>query len=205
MPLTGFGNSKPVRLRYHEVVTIDAPVSGVQILNFAANGLFDPNISGIGHGPAGFTQWSARYSHYTVIGSKIRVRPIANAAADSVTTPSYVGVITTADPSQLSGLAPEKIIENRLGQHIVAGNFRNQGDRGHGACRAYFSARKFFGNRNPIAEQGYKGTPSTNPSELAHFLIWAGYIVATDNPSQLFVEVDIEYSAVFTEPNTIPN
>ena len=47
-----------------DVGAVGIPASYV----FSANGLYDPNITGIGHQPRGFDQLMALYDHYVVIG-----------------------------------------------------------------------------------------------------------------------------------------
>ena len=44
---------------------------------FRANGLYDPDRTGTGHQPFGYDEWSPIYDHFTVVGSRITVYPLA--------------------------------------------------------------------------------------------------------------------------------
>lgn len=203
MPLSGFGTSKTVRMRYRDIITLDAGLAIPALYDFRANSVFDPDVALGGHQPMGFDQWATHYQHYTVIGSKIKVRPIANGGADSVTTPCYYGCVLAAQSSSISGLSVSALLEQRLGRHGVAGNFRQQGTTTQPWVKQYFSARKFFRNRNPTGQSQLSAQVTTNPSELAHFLIWCGGILASDDPSLLHFEVEIDYITVFWEPKQL--
>ncbi len=46
---------------------------GVPVRIYSANGLYDPDVTGIGHQPRGFDQIKTMYDHYHVLQSKITV------------------------------------------------------------------------------------------------------------------------------------
>ena len=58
-------------LLYSDQITLNPAAGTVSKHVFSANGLFDPNITGVGHQPRGFDQYMALYNHYTVIGARI--------------------------------------------------------------------------------------------------------------------------------------
>lgn len=63
------------RLRYSEVVTL-LPTTGVPApYIFRANGIFDPNQSGVGHQPYGHDTLASIYNHYQVVSSIITMTP----------------------------------------------------------------------------------------------------------------------------------
>lgn len=66
-----------VVMRYTESVIIpDVTVAGVvSHYLFRANGIYDPNFTGIGHQPMGHDQWSNIYNHYQVIESTCTIKP----------------------------------------------------------------------------------------------------------------------------------
>jgi len=69
----GFPNTILTTLRYCDffVMTSGAGVISTQV--FAANGLFDPDITGTGHQPMYRDTYAGIYNNYVVIGSKITV------------------------------------------------------------------------------------------------------------------------------------
>jgi len=64
-----------VRMRYSEVVAIDATVGFPGHYLFLANSIYDPNYSGTGHQPMGRDTYATLYNHYRVASSKITVTP----------------------------------------------------------------------------------------------------------------------------------
>lgn len=69
----GFPNSIITKLRYCDQVRVTSTAGAVNGYVFAANGIFDPDISATGHQPLFRDQFAAVYDQYTVIGSKITV------------------------------------------------------------------------------------------------------------------------------------
>jgi len=60
-------------LRYSTNLTLASTAGAVTTYVFAANGLFDPDITGTGHQPMGFDQMMVQYNHYCVAAAKIKV------------------------------------------------------------------------------------------------------------------------------------
>lgn len=61
------------KLVYSEEIAINAGAGTTGQYVFSMNGMWDPDISGVGHQPRGFDQLLAMYDHFVVIGSKITV------------------------------------------------------------------------------------------------------------------------------------
>lgn len=69
----GFPNSIITKLRYCDT-TVLTGTSGIKAgVVFAANGLYDPDVTNAGHQPMFFDQFAAIYDQYVVLGSKITV------------------------------------------------------------------------------------------------------------------------------------
>ena len=92
IPLNGVQNTEIIKLRYCTQVSIPGG-AGHGSYQFRANSLYDPDLSGVGHQPMGFDEMSARYLHYQVLGSRIKVSPIINGTTTSQgDAPSWVMV-----------------------------------------------------------------------------------------------------------------
>ena len=61
--------TKVVRLKYVEFFSSNTGTAVPAVKYFSANGCYDPYISGTGHQPRGFDQWTAFYDHYCALRS----------------------------------------------------------------------------------------------------------------------------------------
>ena len=62
-----------VTFRYASRIIINPAAAGNGVHVFSANGMYDPDLTGVGHQPRGFDEVMPLYDHYTVIGSKCTV------------------------------------------------------------------------------------------------------------------------------------
>lgn len=191
------GNYRKVVTRYVEnQISINPGAAGIaDNYIFSANGLYDPNITGVGHQPIGFDQFMLMYDHYTVIGSKIKCTFINTDGS----TPAQVGISLKDNVAAETDI--RRNIENALCKYKTIGA-TGSGDSNKAIITMTFSTRKFFRKKSIIAESDYKGTSSANPTEQAYFHCWGAPIASVDPTSiQLFVE--IEYIAILTEPKLL--
>jgi hypothetical protein len=73
-PVGSFDESKFVKLKYAEQITLDPAAAGASVaVPFSANGLFDPDPAIGGHQPMYYDNYSAIYARYQVMFAKIRV------------------------------------------------------------------------------------------------------------------------------------
>lgn len=162
---------------------------------FSANGLYDPNITGVGHQPIGFDQLvGVMYDHYVVIGAKITCI-FTNTDA---TNAQICGVMLRDDNS--TDTDPAKIIENGNCKYTSvsqAGSGPNQKKLVVGC-----NPNKFLGHSKPLSDDVVKGDSSGNPSEQAYFNVFAFPTTASD-ASPVEVMVVIDYTAILFEPKKL--
>lgn len=173
--------------KYNEFVQL-YNVSGVtQHYMFSCNGMYDPNLSATGHQPLYFDQFVSLYDHYTVIGSKITWKIAQNNVNQYVTKVALWindDVTTTPTYEALSEQAGSKELIIPAGSTDVYTRTMN------------WSAKKSFGGAI-LGNSLFRGTSTTNPSEVSVFQISAYQPAAS--PIALDVDVTIEYIAVWTE------
>jgi hypothetical protein len=65
-----------------------------------------------------------------------------------------------------------------------------------------FSSKKFFKQRNLMDNYYLRGTPTSDPLELAYFCVWVSSFDRSADPAAINLEILIDYSAVWTEKGT---
>lgn len=171
-----------------------AGTSGVVASNvIAANGLYDPEITGGGHQPMGFDQMMLSYNHYYVHDARLIVTfhnlasstsPVVSIRVDGSSTP-----VTVVD----------QILEFGINQHTVLEAKSTQGD-----CKVLesrVSIARFEGVDDVMDVIELSGSVAANPAELCYF-----HVQAWDNAgvtSNILCEIIMEFRATFTEPRTL--
>jgi hypothetical protein len=202
--LSGFPSHVYVKLRYVTEFTLDAAIGGAAQRVFRANSLFDPDVTGIGHQPMGFDQWAEIYSHYTVLGSKMTLRLLP---ADSTNyNTAYWGILLDTTTNGTAGFSTNmNVLESKLCSNSfkIAGNGNQQYNPDpNQVITKYFSAKKFFGQKNIRDGSANSAEVSANPSNEAYlipFVLSAG----GNDPGPIQFTAIIDYIAMFRDPVTI--
>lgn len=186
----GFPNSIITKLRYCTIVDLSSGAGAVAGNTFAANGIFDPDITGGGHQPLYRDNFGTLYDQYVVIGSKIKV----TFAAGTGTLPFIVG-ITGDDDSTVSGTL-ETLMEQNNSISTVCGAV--------GAppvvLTQTFEPLEMFGV--DAKDDGSSATVvSANPTELWTYRIWSIPADLT-TAGHCYAKVEIDYTVKFTELST---
>lgn len=186
------------RLKYCERITINPSVGALSSYTFCANDLFDPNRSSIGHQPYGFDQLMALYNHYQVIGSKIRIVPTG--ALDE----GFIFGLQLNDSLTMSSTDVEAICEQPYAKRMLVYPGQNKAL----TMSQTFSLKKYFGSKSNvntlIGNRTYMGQATTSPAEAAFYVIWVASNTYPVDPSPITFHVEIEFTAIFTEPNVLP-
>ncbi len=187
-------NSKLVKLRYSDTFPLDPSAATAAHYLFSANGIYDPNITGIGHQPMGFDEWMTFYDHYKVLGSKCTIT-FQNQGA-TLASNVVCGIYLNDDTS--SSVNITDMIEQRDTNwrfiEPIGGNSTINVTKG-------FSARKSLGSKFTTAEA--VGSALTNPAEQSFFDVWAASSDATVNPPIIQCVAVIEYTVRLSERRTL--
>lgn len=109
--LGGFPETKIVKLRYAENITLNPGLTTVDSHAFRLNSIYDPDMTGTGNRPRWSSTWDTIYKKYTVIGAKITVT-----AAPTLGEPGHFYVYVTPEVNQITGPiydGPADMLENR--------------------------------------------------------------------------------------------
>lgn len=179
-----------VKFRYETEAGINPGVLGTAVHIFSANGVFDPDITGVGHQPRGFDELMALYDHAVVIGAKITVDWVASA---SETRATRVGIALRDSNTTDDG---NGYIEggNVVYDVLAIENFYK--------CRQTLQCNpnKFLGRSKPLADRDLKNSTSSNPAEQAFFHVFRRPVFSADDPGTACACVVLEYEVVLIEP-----
>lgn len=183
------------RLRYSEQIQLNPGIGTVAKYEFCANGLFDPNLTGVGHQPLGFDQWMTFYHHYCVLGSRIRVDFINGSA-----TSQYV--VGCAILPQAGLTLSQDTIRERSNQKYRTISVATGGSN---RCNMTlnFSTKKFNGGVNPLTRDDLKGNDFSNPTETSVFYVYAESTDGVTDPDPIDCTISIQYICCFFEPRQL--
>lgn len=185
-------------LTYCELgTTLDGGAGTAATYVFSANGLYDPNITGVGHQPTAFDQFMAIYGIYTVTKATIKV-----GFWNTNTIPMLVGVSIQTFP----GVATDArvYIENQDCVWTMLEPLAGA----DGASAAGGPSVKFLTLECDVRKQahtdifndiGWSGYASANPSQQKYFHIFAEAADGSSNPSAIGFATSIDYEVYFRE------
>lgn len=183
----GFPNSIITKLRYVTYINLSAAAGSVAGNVFAANGIWDPDLSGVGHQPLYRDNYASIYDQYTVIGSKIT----CTYTSTNATLGAYIG-ITGDDDSTVTGTLETLMEQNNSVSTMV------------GAAGAppitlsqTFEPLEAFGV--DTKDDGFSATTvGANPTELWCYKVWAiNADISAISP--IYCRVEIDYTVKFAE------
>lgn len=181
------GKSLRTSLKYVEIIQLNPGVAGIPASYvFSANGLFDPNFTGVGHQPRGFDQLKVLFDHYIVMNSTIKVT-FMSGASQSI---SLICGVNLQDDSTAEG----NMIEAMENRQCAYGPLPMQNSSLTRSLK--FNSNSFFS----IKDRDLYGTAGSNPADQAWYVIFAQPTYGTDAEA-CDVMVEITYDAVFSEPN----
>lgn len=156
---------------------------------FSANGMWDPDITAVGHQPVGFDQFMALYDHYTVLGAKITAF-YRNAAAQP-----YICYLAVRD-TNVTSTDSRVLIENGYVDFQVIDGTGN--DRAMCTLKQNVDIGKFLARNDPLSDPQLKGSSSANPTEGVFFHV-GGFAFNNEDAGAVQINVVIEYDVVFHE------
>lgn len=190
-----FGNQpfpKQLRntLRYCDVIN-STMTAGIAKHVFKANGMYDPDVTGVGHQPLYFDQVSAIYDHWTVVASRIRVVPMT-AAGFNILFTLYM------DDDTVTVTSAEEAME----QPNCKWTAINPSVAKIPTLYGKFNASASMGSFDPLAADSLKGTSVADPTELSYFVVQAHEESGSLNTTINYA-IQIEYDVVWTELKTM--
>lgn len=191
----GFPKQLEMTHRYCDTVRLLSASGATSFQKFAANGMYDPDLTGTGHQPYYYDQLTALYNHYVVTKSRITITfvPSSNIQA------AMVFSLAENDDGTVGNLNVHQQIEITNAKYGVTGSYSNDKNP---VLRHSYDARKVFGG-DPLADEQLEGTVNSNPPEI---YCWIVSLRAMDAATSVSMDmlVDIQYTAVWSELKEAP-
>lgn len=187
----GFPKVLKVKHKYVEAgITHSCTAGALATYIFRANGMYDPNATTVGHQPMHFDQMTALYNHWTVIGSRCRIKVHPAAVG---TTPS-VAVLWIDDDATTTMTSVAAICEQAKGNKYL--NISGISNTENTYFNRKWSAKKTFPG-STLANDSLKGTASADPTEQSYYKFSFQTVDLTN--CTIYFTVEIEYIAVWRE------
>lgn len=190
----GMAGPLKVRLIYSSAFTLSpGAISAANV--FALNGLYDPDITGAGHQPAGFDQYMAMFETYNVLACKYKVTMINSSGTVYPIQACTVSDYPTppSDPRQyLEAGNTEWKVSGKIGTNCTAPEiveFSGFVDiaKGHGITQNELKS-----------SPSYKGNASANPTEGLYLHVWStDSQFAGGNLATQYCDITLEYYVIF--------
>lgn len=181
----GFPNSIITKLRYCTTGNLTSTLGNSQYQVFAANGIFDPDITGVGHQPLYRDTYAGIYDQYVVIGSKITFTLVNGSVSP------FLAVLVGDDDATISTTADTRMEQNNSQFRLIPANGGYSTDL---VCT--YEPLMCLGV--DAKDDGSSATTvGSNPSQLWCFAL----VVNTPDTSSATINwaVEIEYTVKFTE------
>lgn len=191
----GFPSQQTVQLRYCTSVNLVDAVGGVlDIHAFRCNGIFDPDVTGVGHQPLGRDQWNDFYNHYYVKQAKITIKfnnqsQVANQVA------AVHGLYVADDltiPTEWTTIA-----EAGRAKYLLDSNLNTETK----TLTATYNPKTFFKMGRNQSQLG--AAMGASPSEQAYFVLYAQSADESGVMAQRNYMVQIDYLVQFSEPKDL--
>lgn len=185
------------QIYYDYQKTLTGSVGSVPTHFYSANGLFDPDTTGIGHQPIGFDQMMALYEQFTTLRAHIRVTFASNGDH------ARVGIYLNPDTTN-AGLP--RLVENGLMKMgLVSGPAAANGRYAFETLELVCDIPKYFGKTREgiLADPQMLGTIAANPGEQVYFGVcaWAAFDSTVD--VAIGYDVTITYESCYWEPKKL--
>lgn len=196
---SGFPDRLFVKLKYNDTVRVQigtSPTAGVLSV-WRGNGLFDPDLTYVGHQPYAYDIWASLYKRYCVYGSKISAQFGAENFTSAGTNVNGITafVIPATDSTVVVPATLRELPQARIRQHYFS--YTRMPRISH-----YSSTARATGNSKEVCrtEISYSADVGSDPTRQWYWLVGAQHASLSDLASQainIFMTVTIEYYVCF--------
>lgn len=191
------GQSQKVTHKYLENTFVSTTIGNTGVYTFQINGMYDPNITGVGHQPLGFDQLGAIFGRYCVIGASIKCRAW-NRSSKNLGIALYISEFTNPVPA-LGGMVGV-IEQGGITYRILGGVGNDHSNVVPKMLTTKVSMKKFCRVSSILDDDTLSATTSTNPSRpvYCHVCVWNVDGDLTSDTVAIYFE--LQQTAVWTRP-----
>lgn len=198
-PKLPFPGKMTVSLQYFDDVNVNAGVAVPATYVMSANGMFDPNISGVGHQPRGFDQYMGLYERYTVNSCTIRVIGAQNDQSANNSIGFLAVVPCNSNPFSVGQL--NDIFEAVDCKYSVFS--LNSAIGGLPEVTNYVNIKQYLGKKDLLDDDACSGDATQNPADQVYFHIFYGSTSTVSDPANCQIMISLTYNVTFTRPREI--
>lgn len=185
----GFPKKIITILRYAEFQQTTSTSGGINTYIYRMNGPFDPDLTGSGHQPLYWDQFTPVYQNYRVLGSKINVEWSPQTPDDGSYGPFVVGITGSTSSSSLGTLYSTRM-EMNDSVHDFMGT-----EEGNRSLWLNYSPERSLGR--PAGDDTVGALVTTTPTQQYFAHVWMADVRGTATSSVVFHRVMIEYTIEF--------
>lgn len=186
-----FGRGFPDKVicthKYHTFVSVTGTLGATGSYQFRANGMYDPDLTGLGHQPLYFDQIGLLYDHWRVFKSTMTLKVTSRSGSNPVLV---AGVFLNDDTSGTTN--GETLCEQKRAKYVTIPQGTNANVY---TLSCNFNAATSFGREQ--YNEKLVGTGSADPLEQQIYTLFV--YSPLSGTGTIDVEVTINYSAVWTE------
>lgn len=192
-PTTPLAHRQKATLKYQTVVSLNPAAFGIAQYSFSANGLFDPDISGVGHQPRGFDQLMLLYDHYTCICTSFQATFFNGDSNNAIVCGLGVADQATTYTTLNNGMESPDFVYAICGPRLSGSDVRT--------LRRSINPNRWLGSGTAVlSNDQLRGSAAANPAEQAFFNILVSPMDEATDVTAATVQVLINYTVIFTEP-----
>lgn len=192
-------NKMVVKFKYAEPIQLSTTAGLTGVYTFKANDLYDPNHTSTGHQPYGYDQWALLFGHYTVLQSKISATFMSRQNDSSIPGRGICGITLEDDSSFTTN--PSLAFEQ---QRTNLSSYGVLGSGMHKKLSKTYDAKKFWTIKDPADNPEIGSVVTTSPGDKAYFHVWVAPLLASDLIGALDILVEMEFIALMTTPQDLP-
>lgn len=191
IPRAPFPDRSVQRLKYVDFIQLDPATTVPAFWNFCANGMYDPNQTGVGHQPMGYDQYATLYNHYHVMESYIKVTFMTPDDVGSGTKhAAIIGILRNNDTVDIRSTT-DRLEESSTVYDVIHGD-----GPGSKVLTLGYKERAIF----PVDKRNdTHAAINNNPAEITSFQVFAAAITTGNDPSPVKGIVEINYLCEFYE------